>query len=161
MRRILKSRVGLLVIMAIAAVTFLALVPQAQATEYWKQKFERFSATAGATLSVGDVAYIKSSDSKAYKADADNSSARPAVGVIGKGGSAGDTVEIVVRGILAGQTAASPGTRLFLSDTAGAISVGTSPSAGQNLGWVLPGTSGSNSSTDYYISVEPPANTVY
>ena len=105
-------RLGLMALMVVILIA--AVMPQAaNAAEYWKAKYERFSATIGETLATGDVVYIKGSDGEAYKADADDSNKRPAVGIVDKGGSSG-TAEIVVRGILAGQTAASPGPRLFL-----------------------------------------------
>ncbi len=152
MRRFL--RLGLVALMAV--LLFVAMMPQAgQAAEYWKKKYERFSAVAGTTLAAGDVVYIKGSDGKAYKADADDSAARPAVGIIDKGGSSDATVEIVSRGILAGQTAASPGARLFLFTTAGALTT-TAPTNAQTLGFVLPGTA--SSSTTYYICVVIPSS---
>ena len=151
MKKFLK--LGLMALMVVFLLV--AVMPQTgQAAEYWKAKYERFSATIGETLATGDVVYIKGSDGEAYKADADDSAARPAVGIVDKGGSSG-TAEIVVRGILAGQTAASPGARLFLHTTAGALST-TAPTNAQMLGFVLPGTAGS--STTYYISVVIPSS---
>jgi hypothetical protein len=138
-----------------AIVFLLAMVlPAAHAGEYWKQKESRFSATAGETLVTGDTVCIKSSDGEAYKADANDSDLRPAVGVIGKGGASDATVEIVQKGILAGQTSASPGARLFLSETAGAMTT-TGPTNAQILGWVLPTPGSTNSSTIYFIDVQP------
>lgn len=147
---------GLMVAM-LAMLLIVAVMPQgAQAAEYWKAKYERFSAPAGTTLAVGDVVCITASEGKAFKADADDSAARPAVGIIGKGGATNATVEIVIRGILGGQTAASPGKRLFLHTTAGAL-IATSPGTNiQTLGFVLPGTT--SNSTTYYISVVMPAS---
>lgn len=121
----------------------------------WQQKYERFSATAGETLATGDVVCIKGSDGLAYKADADDSSLRPAVGIIGKGGATDATVEIVTRGVLTGQTAASPGARFFLSTTAGGKTI-TSPNNSQVLGWVMPPAGGGASSTTYYVDVQLP-----
>ena len=144
-----------------ALISFLAvllvatfLVPSAQGAEYWKQTFVRFSGTAGETLSIGDVACIKNSDGEAYKADANDSSLRPAVGVIGKGGSGDDTVEIISMGILAGQSALSTGYRLFLSETAGAMTV-TGPTNAQVVGWVMPTSGSTTTSTTYFINVLP------
>ena len=152
MKRFLRG--GLTALMVVFL--FVALMPQAaNAAEYWKAKYERFSATAGTALAAGDVVYLLGSDGEAYKADADDSAKRPAVGIIAKGGSSDATVEIVVRGILAGQTAASPGARLFLSTTAGALTT-TAPTNAQSLGFVLPGTA--DSSTTYYITVVIPSS---
>jgi hypothetical protein len=123
----------------------------------WSQKFTRFSAKAGETLVLGDVVCIKPADSKAYKADANDSALRPAVGVIGLGGATNATVEIVVSGVLTGQTAASPGARLFLSETAGALTT-SGPTNAQTMGWVLPGTSGTATSTKYWIQPGIPSS---
>lgn len=152
-----KIKIGA-TIMAVLIAVVMALVfagTSAQAAEYWKQKQVRFSATAGETLAAGDVVCIKAADGKAYKADANDADLRPAVGVIDKGGLSTATVEIVTIGVLAGQTAASPGKRLFLSETAGAMTV-TAPTNAQALGWVLPGTAGT--STTYFISVNTPTS---
>lgn len=146
----------------IAALVFMLVLiaVQAQAAEYWKSKFVRISATAGETLALGDVVCIKAADSRAWKADADSSTLRPAVGVIGKGGAAGTTVEIVLEGVLAGQTAASAGARLFLSATAGAITT-SEPTNSQTIGVVLPGSTAeiaASQSTVYYMRAVIPVS---
>jgi hypothetical protein len=136
---------------------FLALavaMPAANATENWQQKFIRFSGVAGETLTIGDVVCIAAADGQIYKADADSSTRRPAVGVIDKGGATNATVEIVVMGILDGQAAASPGTRLFLSTGAGGYAYATT-GYDQIIGWVLPGTTDTATSTKYFINVHP------
>lgn len=138
----------------IVLLTLAFVMPQAQAAESWKKRFERFSAVAGETLATGDIVCIKASDSQAYKADANDSNLRPAVGIIGKGGATNATVEIISAGILAGQTAASPGYRLYLSETAGAMTT-TAPTNAQVVGWVLPGTTDTATSTKYFIKVVP------
>ena len=142
----------------IVALVMLLAAPQVFAGEVWKQKFTRFSAIAGETLAIGDVVCIAAADSQAYKADANDASLRPAVGVIGKGGAVNTTVEIITSGILAGQTANSPGYRLYLSETAGAMTT-TEPTNPQILGWVLPGTVDTATSTTYYIDVRPQPST--
>ena len=155
MKQTLKNRLIKGALMALFLAVILVLTaPAAQAAEYWKAKYERFSATAGAALSVGDVVYIKGSDGEAYKADSDGSSTYPAVGIIGKGGASEATVEIITRGILAGQTAASPGVKVYLSTTAAALTTTCPASGEQPMGFVLPGTAAS--STDYFISVRIP-----
>lgn len=156
-----RGRITLIeMMMAIVVVSFLAvmaLAPTAQAAEFWKQRFAQFSATAGETLATGDVVCIYSADSQAYKADADDAGKRFAVGVIDKGGAAGETVGIVISGILTGQTAASAGSRLYLSATAGAFTV-TSNAWGQVIGMVMEGTKteiSSSQSTTYFVQVMP------
>jgi hypothetical protein len=143
---------GLIMMIVCLFIMLMAAMP-AQAGEAWSQKWVRFSATAGETLATGDVVCIAATDGYAYEADANDSDLRPAVGVIDKGGASGATVEIVVAGILTGQTARSPGARLYLSETAGEITT-TAPTNGQVVGWVM-GAAGVASSTDYFIFVRP------
>ena len=143
-----------LLIMAIFIMVGLSAAP-AEAG-YFKQKWIRFSAVAGETLSVGDVVYIKTTDGKAYKADADDPNKRPAVGVVSKGAPSGSKVEITVAGILAGQTAVSPGSRLWLSTTAGGIT-SSIPTNEQGLGWALPGSSAA-STANYFILIQTPVS---
>ncbi|MGD0020824.1 MAG: hypothetical protein ABSC54_00830 [Smithellaceae bacterium] len=134
---------------AILVVLFIATV---YAGSFWQTKNIRISGTAGETLATGDAVCIKAADSKIWKADADDSSLRPAIGVIGKGGAAGATVEIVMDGILTGQTSASPGARVYLSaTTAGALTTTVGTNA-QPMGFVMPQTVGtSGASTIYYV----------
>lgn len=133
---------------------FVLAAPQAFAAANWKQKNIRFRATAGETLTKGQVVYLSGSDGKAYKAVSGTSTMRPAVGIVGDGGASGYTVEIVVSGIITGMTAASPGTRLFLDSAVTGGVTDTAPTNAQIIGWVLPGTT--NSSTKYYIDVTMP-----
>ena len=143
---------------AVLAILFMAMFAlPVMAAEYWKQVNTRFSAIAGETLAIGDVVCIVGATGYAWKADANDSALRPAVGVIGKGGAAESTVEIVVSGSLAGQTAASPGVRVFLSETAGAITT-TAPTNAQALGWVMPGAAAAATSTTYFITVNAPSS---
>jgi len=158
MKRLMRFKTTIPVL-AVIFVLALVVMP-AHAGEVWRQKFERFSATAGETLSIGDVVCIKNADGLAWKADADSSTLRPAVGVIGKGGAANATVEIVPSGILTGQTELSEGYRLFLSATAGAMTT-TAPTNAQIVGFVLPaapGDTGASTSSRYYIKVVPPTS---
>jgi hypothetical protein len=143
-------------IIAIMLALFMAsafMAPNAGA-ESWKQKFVRFAGTAGETLTVGDPVCIAAADGQVYKADANSSTRRPAVGVIGKGGAAEATVEIVAIGILTGQTAASPGARIYVSDGAGVITT-TAPTNAQVLGWVMTDNIDTATSTTYFILTLP------
>lgn len=124
----------------------------------WQQKITRFSAIAGEALAVGNVVCIKGSDGKAYLADADDANLRPAVGVIGRGGSSGAAVEIVLDGIIVGMTEASPGARLFLSSATGGLMTTTAPTNAQPIGWVMPGRSGTATSGMYFIRAVMPAS---
>lgn len=154
MRKSLRMRFTL------AALAFLFMMLCAMpvmAAGSWKQVYTRFPATAGETLATGNVVCISGSDGKAYKADANDSALRPAVGIVGKGGATGATVEIVVSGVLAGQTAVTPGLRVFLSETAGTLTT-TGPTNAQPVGFVMPGSAGATTSTTYFINVVPPSS---
>ena len=153
MRKYLGQKNTVAVLMIFIAVMF-ALTAMADS---WRQINTRFSATAGETVATGDAVCISGSDGKAYKADANDAALRPAVGVIGKGGASGATVEVVVTGTLAGQPAASPGARVYLSETAGAITA-TAPTNAQPLGWVMPGAASAATSTSYFIMVNIPSS---
>ncbi len=151
------SLAGLMVAIIVIAFMAVVLAPQAEAAEYWKQKYIRFSAPAGETLATGDIVYINASDWEAYKADANDSAKRPAVGVIGRGGTSEQMVEIVIIGILAGQTTASPGVRIFLSETANTFDVSNSPPTNEQLlGSVIYDPSDVDSSGVYFINVQMP-----
>jgi len=132
---------------------------EALAAITWQQKNIRFSGTAGEALSTGDVVAIKPSDGKVYKADADSSTLRPAVGVIGKGGAISTTVEVIVSGIITGMTAASPGARIFLDATSPGVIVTTAPTNAQAIGWVMPGAASAATSTTYFINIQMPVST--
>jgi hypothetical protein len=153
MKKFSRTALPMMLIMIFAAVVFIGV---AYAGSYWQVKNDRFSGTAGETLTVGQVACIKASDNKIYKADADDATLRPAIGVIGKGGAVNTIVEIVTDGILAGASNATPGERLYLSATAGSITT-TAPNNPQVIGFGLPGTT-ANVTTTYKIHVELSAN---
>jgi hypothetical protein len=152
MNRIHTKIIGLVLMF----VMLLAFTVPSWAAISWQQKNSRFTGLAGETLVAGDVVAILPSTGAIWKADADVSTLRPAVGVIGKGGAAGAYVEVVVSGVITGMTAASPGARLFLdAATAGAITT-TAPTNAQALGWVLPGSAAAATSTKYYIHLTIP-----
>lgn len=153
MKKLFKFRNIIAIMLALFMISAF-VVPNAGATESWKQKFVRFAGTAGETVATGDLVCIKGSDGQVYKADANDANLRPAIGVIAKGGAAEATVEIVAIGILTGQTAASPGARLFLSETAGAF-VSTAPTNAQVVGWVSTDTIDTATSTTYFILILP------
>jgi len=142
----MKKQFKMLNILLVAVLMAALLSAPAQAASYWKQTFLRVSATAGETLAVGNVVTIKDADGYAYKADADDSALRPAVGVIGKGGASGATVEIIVSGILAGQSALTESGPGYLSATAGAITQ-SAPAYAQQVGYAV-------SATEYVINCQ-------
>jgi len=98
-----------------------------------KRGFDRFSATAGEALSEGDIVALKDADGEAYKADANDTTLRPAVGIVGKGGSADDKVEIWIRAIADGYSSLAEGGAVYLSETAG-DETQTAPDWAQKIG---------------------------
>jgi hypothetical protein len=130
-----KYFLGIVVLMVLCV---LAIGP-VQAADFWKQKGFRISGTAGEDLSKGDVVCIKDADGEVYQADADDSDLRPAVGVIGHAADEDGTVEIVVQGILAGQSGLAEGDNVYLSDTAGSLTQ-TAPDWRQKMGVAISGT---------------------
>lgn len=127
----------------VALIVALAAAP-VHAGAYWKQIYARVNAQAGETLATGDVVTIKNADGLAYKADASDAALRPAVGVIGMGGTAGDTVEVVIFGVLGGQTALAESGAGFVSETPGAITQ-SSPAYSQQVGMAI-------SATEYLVN---------
>lgn len=133
-----------------AAIALLAIglffCASAQAAISVKQSWLRVSAVAGETLATGDVVTIADADGLAYKADANGVNLTPAIGIIGKGGTAGHAVEIIVAGILSGWSNLSEGQNGYLSETAGAITQ-SSPAYSQKLGVAI-------STTDYFFNCQ-------
>ena len=81
----------------------------------------KVSLTAGETLVIGDVVYMKS-DGKVWKADADASGLYPAVAICLAGASANASVEVLLKGIMRDDTWAwSVGWVIYLSTTAGGL----------------------------------------
>lgn len=111
---------------------------------YVKQQWVRVSAVCGETITVGQMVAIADADGYAYKADANVSTLRPAIGIAGKGCVATGKVEIVVVGIVSGWTSLSEGTEGYLSETPGAVTQ-SAPTWNQQVGVAL-------NTTDYLIN---------
>jgi hypothetical protein len=145
--RIWTTLLGLVVAAA------LVVAPITVDAQTMQQIHSRIGGTAGATLAEGDVVAIDATDGKVYKADADDSTRRPAIGIIGKGGAANDEVEIVTRGILGGLSSLTKGAPIYLSTTAGARTQSQPAAYGQKLGVAI-------SATVMTIDVGSPNNTL-
>ncbi len=111
-----------------------------------KQAWARFSATAGETLTTGNVVMLADADGYAYKADANDAALRPAIGIIGKGGATGAKVEIIVFGILSGWSSLTEGGPGYLSETAAAVTQ-SAPAYSQQVGQAI-------TSTDYIFNFQ-------
>lgn len=120
MRNFSNIKTSLIVLCAFALLLMIAM-PASAAAYSVKYKLFGFGGTAGETLATGDVVCIKDSDGKVYKADADDSALRPAVGIVDLGAASGYPVEIITHGIFRGWTGLSEGQNAYLSTTAGAV----------------------------------------
>jgi len=141
MRWLKKGKNGSLVLIAVMVLFIIGLAVQAYASAYLKNSFARFGATAGHALSIGDVVCLKDADGYAYKADADNATLRPAVGIVTKAGAAGESVSIMTLGIFGGYSGLTEGAPVYLSGTAGTATQ-TAPSGYlQQVGIAISATS--------------------
>lgn len=132
------KKYGLAAIMMLLIFVFMA--PQAFAAYRVKQIIMRVSGTAGETVTTGYAAGIKDADGEWYKADANDATIRPAIGVVGsKTGGDGETVEIVLIGVLTGWTSLAEGAPVYLSETAGAFTQ-SAPSYAQQCGVAISST---------------------
>lgn len=135
--------------MFIAAAMVLALVlafalPDLHAAYHVKKVFSRLSVNAGETVATGEVVAIKDADGEAYKADANVTYLRPAVGIVGSlTGGDGEAVEIITSGILTGWSSLKEGRAGYLSETAGEVTQ-SPPEWIHKVGIAI-------SSTDYYF----------
>ncbi len=116
----------------LAGLAFSPLV--ATAATHWQKIDNSYAVTAGEALTIGQTAYIKDSDGKAYKADADGSSTYPVAGVVEYTVSSGASVLIVTRGLLGGQSALTENAPVFISATAGGLTQTATPAYPQAIG---------------------------
>lgn len=142
----MKKGFSLAALLMMIVAVFAMFITDASAYDV-KQAYARISVTAGETLSTGNVVAIKAADGKAYKADADDSTLRPAIGIAGKGSASGSKIEIVTSGIVTGWTSLTKGSPGYLSGTAGAVTQ-TSPAYSQQIATAI-------SSTDYAFYFAP------
>jgi len=136
--------------MSMAAAMVLALVlafvlPDLHAAYHVTKVFSRLTVNAGETVTTGEVVAIKDSDGEAYKADANVTYLRPAVGIVGSlTGGDGEAVEIITGGILSGWSGLAEGDAAYLSETAGDVTQNP-PEWVQNVGVAV-------NTTDYYFN---------
>lgn len=132
-------------IFAALALALVVAVPRAQAAYTVKKVFTRMALTAGETVTAGELVCIKDSDGEAYKADADDTNLRPAIGIVGSlAGGDGDMIEVVTSGIMTGWSGLAEGDAAYLSETAGDATQ-SPPEWRQNVGVAV-------NTTDYYFS---------
>lgn len=136
-----RSAIALIVLLAA-----LLVAPQAMAAYNVKKVFMRFSGTAGEALATGEAVCLKDADGYVYLADANDADLRPAVGVVGSktASASGQTVEIVVVGVISGWSSLAENGSGYLSETAAAITQ-SAPSYAQIMGFAI-------NTTDYMIN---------
>lgn len=158
MKRFFKRHIA---IGLIAAIFLLLLISPAQAA-YWKEKFIRFSAVAGETVTTGQLVYLSATDGYAYLADSSTAGEAPAVGMVGKGGASGATIEIIVAGIIEGVTEATVGDKLYAAAHPGGYSTTQDPKMlafqKQVVGKMISAHPGYYRSTRALIQVKDPAH---
>lgn len=130
--------------LALALVMALCFSVSAHAAYTVKSQWVRFTATAGETLTTGQVVCLKDTDGYAHKADANDAALRPAIGVVGLGAASGYKVEIIAIGILRGWTTLSEGGYAYLSETAAAVTQ-SAPTYEQIIGVAI-------STTEYFFN---------
>ena len=135
----MKRNSRIMAAMLLLIFTLVVTALPASAAYSVKQIFARFQATAGETLVTGNVVMMKDADGYVYKADANDAALRPAIGIIGKGGSSGAVVEVITIGTLSGWTALSEGAPGYLSETAAAVTQ-SAPSYSQQVGQAITAT---------------------
>jgi len=141
MKQVFKK--GIVAMFAVAIILAFML-PQAHAAYSVKKVFSRISVNAGETVVTGQVVAIKDADGEAYKADANVTYLRPAVGIVGsKTGGDGVAIEIITSGILTGWSGLKEGRAGYLSETAGAVTQ-SPPEWTHKVGVAI-------NSTDYYF----------
>lgn len=97
---------GILALLVCISVSFtLAANGTFTTNKHWKQKWERIGGTAGESIGIGEAVAFHPQSGKVYKADANSSTRRPAVGLSGTSAVANQEIEIVRRGILSGMPA--------------------------------------------------------
>jgi hypothetical protein len=122
------------------------LLEELQSTDYiYDASPNIISIIAGEALAINDVVYIKSSDSRAYKARADAEGTMSAIGVaIQAATAAGETISVQLTNVLSGFTGLTPAAVYFVSSvTAGAISTSIPSGVGsvvQSIGKALTAT---------------------
>ena len=112
-----------------------------------------FDATTFEAVSDGDASYMRSSDGKVGKAQADGTQDEAlVVGFADDDAAIDATVKVLVAGLLDYPSAIDPGDVYFLSTTAGEISTTAPSTAGQYVTRVVEGAT----TTEFSIQIEPP-----
>ena len=143
MRRWRDLKVSILfVFFLVLALAFVHVGLKAEAAYNVKKVYLSFMGTAGEALTTGQAVCLKDADGYVYKADANDSDLRPAVGVVGSktASASGQSVEVIVVGVLNGWSSLAENGTSYLSETAGALTQ-SAPSYAQIMGFAINTTS--------------------
>lgn len=116
------------------------------AAAFLQRVTDGFSCTAGEAISEAQIVMMKSSDGKCYKADADDATLRPAIGIAATKAASGASLRVATAGQVGGLSSLTKGAAIFLSTTAGGTTQ-TQPTAySQPIGKAI-------SATQYVLDV--------
>jgi|SRR5581483_7460736 len=118
----------------------LIFAPQLYAAAFTEQVVSRFTCVAGEAITEAQVIAIKASDGKCYKAKADDSTLRPAIGVAEAGAASAANVAVVTRGIVGGLTSLTKGAYVYVDTTAGGTTQTQPTSYSQPIGTAISAT---------------------
>ena len=140
-----KNRFKKFSALLIAALIFPLALPQWAGAVSIQQVISRFACVAGEALTEGPPLAMKS-DGKCYKADADDSTLRPAIGVAGFTAASAANVSVVTRGQVGGLSSLTKGSVVYLSTTAGGTTQTIPTAYAQPVGKAI-------SATQYVIDI--------
>lgn len=123
-----------------------AMPAQVMAAVSLQRVESRFGCVAGEALTEGDTLTMKSSDGKCYKADADDSTLRPVIGIAGFTAANAANVSVVTRGQVGGLSSLTKGGLVYLSTTAGGTTQTMPTAYSQPVGKAI-------SATQYVIDI--------
>ena len=98
-------------------------VDAADLNNNFAQTLQTQNYTAGETITADDAVYLKASDGKVYKADADaDESLNNFIGIALEGGNADDTIMVQTEGLVTGLSGLTAGSFYYVSSVAGGLS---------------------------------------
>lgn len=98
-----------------------------------KKSWARTSIIFGEALAVGDIACLRDSDGKAWKADANDAALRSAAGIVSRAAGAEAVGQVTTLGVFGGYTTLAEGGAVYLSETPGEMTQ-SAPAWAQQVG---------------------------
>lgn len=136
----MKQKTTIVLGWVMAVVFLLALFVTPAQAEVLRADYVGFGGTAGETITVGQPVMVAAADGLVYRADADNSLRRPAVGLAAAGATVGQAVRVVRDGVFSGFSGFTPGAWVYLSASVGAISATAPTEYVQAVGFAVNAT---------------------